>query len=274
MSEQSKSFTLIELLVVISIVGLLSSIVLVSLEGGEQRATTGKAMEFSHTVRVSLGADLVGEWKLDEGTGTTTKDSSGNNNTGTLVNNPQWVDGIFGKALKFSGADNYVGFNNQITLNRYGATLEWWANPMNTASTGFFSISNATSGSYNSHLEMRTTQIWGETDQNCNDVLFNVAKKEGWRHFVMIFENAKAYIYVNAEFLGESTSYGGITCTGPAATQLLNDMTLRYIGIKTAYSPSFNGFIDEVKFYNRALSSTEIQKLYAKGVARHNLVLK
>lgn len=33
---------------------------------------------------------LVGYWKMDEGTGTTTADSSGNGNKGTLVNSPKW----------------------------------------------------------------------------------------------------------------------------------------------------------------------------------------
>ena len=61
----TKSFTLIELLVVVSILGLLSSLVLIGLQGAKDQADIGKAQEFSHTVRVSLGADLVGEWRLD-----------------------------------------------------------------------------------------------------------------------------------------------------------------------------------------------------------------
>jgi len=39
----------------------------------------------------SLGTDLIAHWKFDEGTGITTADSSGNGNTGTLVNSPTWV---------------------------------------------------------------------------------------------------------------------------------------------------------------------------------------
>ncbi len=38
--------------------------------------------------------DLVGHWKLDEGSGTTASDSSGNNNNGTLVNGPVWSTDI------------------------------------------------------------------------------------------------------------------------------------------------------------------------------------
>jgi hypothetical protein len=37
-------------------------------------------------------------WHMDEGTGSTTADSSGNSNTGTLNNGPVWLVGKFGQA--------------------------------------------------------------------------------------------------------------------------------------------------------------------------------
>jgi len=39
----------------------------------------------------SSASGLVGYWKLNEGTGTTAYDGSGNNNPGTLVNGPSWI---------------------------------------------------------------------------------------------------------------------------------------------------------------------------------------
>jgi len=52
----------------------------------------------------SVYADLVGHWMLDEGSGTTAADSSGNGNDGTLLNNPDledptWIVGINGSAM-------------------------------------------------------------------------------------------------------------------------------------------------------------------------------
>ena len=41
-------------------------------------------------IDVSALSDLVGYWKVEEGTGTSTADSSGTGNTGTLVNTPTW----------------------------------------------------------------------------------------------------------------------------------------------------------------------------------------
>ncbi len=53
-------------------------------------------------------ADLVGHWKLDEGSGDVAHDSSGNGNDGNLVGNPQWVAGKIGGALEFDGTGSIV----------------------------------------------------------------------------------------------------------------------------------------------------------------------
>src|SRR3990167_9799803 len=51
---------------------------------------------------------LVGYWTFDEGSGTTANDSSGNNNTGALINGPTWTTGKIGGALSFDGVDDRV----------------------------------------------------------------------------------------------------------------------------------------------------------------------
>jgi len=43
-------------------------------------------------IDVSALSNLVGYWKMEEGTGTSTADSSGTENTGTLVNTPTWSE--------------------------------------------------------------------------------------------------------------------------------------------------------------------------------------
>ena len=47
-------------------------------------------------VGASLGAGLLGLWRFDEGSGTTSVDSSGNGNTATLFNGPSWATGYSG----------------------------------------------------------------------------------------------------------------------------------------------------------------------------------
>jgi len=56
-----------------------------------------------------VNADLVGNWKFDEGAGNAVADKSGNGNDGTLVGGPSWIAGTIGSgALSFDGSDDMV----------------------------------------------------------------------------------------------------------------------------------------------------------------------
>ena len=75
-----------------------------------------------------MGPDMVGYWPLDNGTGTTAYDHSGNENHGTLYNEPTWVDGINGKALEFDGSNDYVKMTGVDVDTAGGAknTVDFW----------------------------------------------------------------------------------------------------------------------------------------------------
>ena len=62
-------------------------------------------------------AGLVGYWLFNEGSGTTVQDSSGNSNTGTLVNGPIWVTGRYGPGLNFDGVNDYVDVGSGFSLD-------------------------------------------------------------------------------------------------------------------------------------------------------------
>ena len=120
----NKSFTLIEILVVIVVIGIISSFIIVGLSSVSDKANIAKGQAFSNSLRNSLLMNLVSEWKLDEGTGSTTLDSWGSN-TGTLGTStigdaaePTWTtDCVSGKCLSFDGTDDYVDCGNPDNLN-------------------------------------------------------------------------------------------------------------------------------------------------------------
>ena len=79
-------------------------------------------------------------WKFDEGSGTSVADSSGNGNTGTLVNGPLWTAGRVGNALFFDGIDDNVTVPDSTSLDLSSSfTLSAWVNPASTF-TDFRSI--------------------------------------------------------------------------------------------------------------------------------------
>src|SRR6185369_16684678 len=86
----------------------------------------------------STPAAQAAYWPLDEGTGTTTADISGNTQTGTLTNSPVWATGKIGNALTFNGTNQYVTAGtpaNLANLQTTGMTVMAWIKP-NTAGGG------------------------------------------------------------------------------------------------------------------------------------------
>lgn len=64
----------------------------------------------------TLLSGLVGYWKMDEGTGTTASDSSGNGNSGASVNGATWASWKFNFAGSFNGVNSYYDISNYSSL--------------------------------------------------------------------------------------------------------------------------------------------------------------
>lgn len=91
---------------------------------------------------------LIAHWKLDETSGTSAADSSGNSNTGTLTNSPIWTNGIIAGALNFNGTNQTVRIPNSASLTALNTfTVCCWVNPTQTNLTsGVVSKRNGTGG--------------------------------------------------------------------------------------------------------------------------------
>jgi prepilin-type N-terminal cleavage/methylation domain-containing protein len=265
--NKQKGFTLIELMVGIAIVGLLSSVILVATKGSTNKANIAKTMQWSRSIESLLGPYAVGIWNFDEGSGTTVSDLSGYGNDGTLVNNPTWRcaedDSDYtpsgqGCALEFDGSSNYVEIPNpldQLNLEQSWSVLAW----VNIRDTDY--TQNLIAG-MNRNLEL----VHGISDKlllylnsGDNDYYIysdeaNLLTNQGWKYVTFIFRNEDGYrrIYVN----GENHSGGGpnktSTPAGLSSTFRIGDDTL--------------GLIDDVRIYETALTSAQVEALYYAGL--------
>ena len=142
----SLGFTLVEILVVIAVIGLLSSIIFAITRGADEQGRIARGLYFSQHLHNSLGAYAAGIWNLDEGSGTTTDDTSGWQSNGTLVNSPIWrcasVDTGYtpsgqGCSLELNGSNQYINIGSAQNLRLNGnATFEAWIKTTQTSSYG------------------------------------------------------------------------------------------------------------------------------------------
>lgn len=238
--QKGAGFTLIELLVVISIVGLISSIVVVNTRGAVGGAQEKSALQFSHMVQNILGAYAVGVWSFEETAGNTAFDSSGYKNDGTIGPGvTKGVSGISGKAFQFSSS-GYVTIPTQDLDNERG-TIEMWLKPDFDNQTRFI----FSTGSFGKTLfSMGKYLYWYDRITYCD--VSNLWKIDKWHHIVVSWAESGVKIYVNGKDCGIMAS----SYVGPFST------TSR-IG-KTAmpgYSSygGFSGVVDEIRVYTEPL---------------------
>jgi len=212
----------------------------------------------------------VSYWSLNEGSGTLAIDYLQNHNTGTLVDlsgiTPiNWIEGRFGKALRFDGSDDYVtipdspslDFNKEITvsawlnMNQLGTWSRWISKGKYTGPEEWFLISTWTFPYY----MIKFTVFIGGLQYSSPDW---APPLNEWIHVVGKYDGSEVSLWVNGN---KKTSY---SVTGLIDSSSEN-MTMGY---ETGAGGSFaNGIIDEVLIYNRALSSKEIEQIYRGEVA-------
>lgn len=267
-TKRHHAFTLIELLVVISIFGLIVSLVVVFLQSSKDKARIANILTYSATIKHSLGADIVGEWRFEEGSGNSVSDSSGQGNNGTWQGTGiHWEQNSIhelGKTGKFNGDDDYVLINDsnsldvksQITIESWIKTSVFTANWMVANKRGAYALG------YVNGSGARCI-IYGLLPNgviSCANP-FQAAK---WHHFVCTYDGKKVQIIVDGKQCGSSKNASG-------NISQRNDSLIigRFSVITSGYF--FNGNIDEVRIYERGLTAIEIQKHYAEGAKKREI---
>jgi hypothetical protein len=226
--------------------------------------TNGFATEY---VAAQLQNGLVGYWSFDDGTGTIASDSSGNGNTATLVNGPIWTSGEIAGALSFDGVDDYVAFASQ---HQSTISISAWVYAQATPGSLFPRIIDmpgyvlllAESGAPNSNsmslgFRSRRSSQDGVWNTPANSMAYN-----SWNHVAVVYDSSStsnnADLYIN----GVKQTISKIT--SPQGTQTANEGA-GIIGNRIPLNRGWEGLIDELRVYNRALSAAEIVSLYDQG---------
>lgn len=211
---------------------------------------------------------LVAWWPGDGNT----NDIQGGN-TGALVNGATFASGKVGESFSVDGVDDYIEVPHSAVLNiQQAITIDVWVMKLGACTDNCWVVmkqNEADSLSCCDHLRYGL-YVAGYTDNragfslsldNWTDVLTspNPIPNNEWTHIAGTFDGSIAKLYVNGVLSNSQAQEGVITSTtqGPL-----------YIGAtRHGYDEFFNGQIDEVEIFDRALSDGEIFAIYEAGSA-------
>jgi len=196
---------------------------------------------------------LVAAYAFDAGTGTTVADASGNGHTGTIVNATWSTAGKYGDALSFNGTNARVDIPDAAALHlTTGMTLEAWVNP-SAAGNGWQDV--IYKGNDNYYLESSSTPnnapVAGATVGSADVGAFSSAPlvTNSWTFLTETYDGTTIQLYVNGvQVAGLAQSGSLVTSTNPLQ-----------IGGDSIFGQFFQGLIDNVRIYNRALTAAQIQ---------------
>ncbi len=202
-----------------------------------------------------------GSWRMNEGSGTTAYDTSGNANDGTINGGETWVDGKIKKALDFDGVDDNVDCGNDTSLDLTDSLSisVWFYQKGESGDTYPRLVAKGQNEQYEIFLledtrddgAFRIEEGGSNYDAGRSDFTWNLNE---WHHIVGTYNGSLGKLY-----------FDGVeqpTTVSPSAPldSVSDNVTIG--DWNTLGERRFNGTIDELQIYDRALTAEEVSDLY------------
>lgn len=291
---KNKGFTLIELLVVISIVGLLSSVVLASLNTARDKGRISAGLQFAgYNYRNFAGSNLIGHWKFDGNL----NDSSGNGYVLTAFTTPTPNSSLSNTTANSKGQSLYSP--NQYSGSYRTNMLKSWPTTNNNYTISFW-IMSPTTINVNNVVFNITSTIPSPTGPNFDfisnrlahfylgsglgstnntrfgnpnhlasvDFDFEVNK---WYQVTYTFDGNQTYkLYIDGKQIGGSLS--DASYSGDNIKNMNNIVVGGFDNVAhSGVGYTATNYIDEFMIFANDLSVAQIEQLYADGLAEHSL---
>jgi len=214
---------------------------------------------------------MVGWWQFEEGSGGSTVDLSGNDNDGTLINDPCWVAGKVGDwALEFDGVVDYIDLGNDNSLKPpLPVTLSAWIKlPVADTRRDIINLDDRSINHYGIWFRLnaldKLSVAFGDGGSPASEnrrakIATTSLSIDTWYHVAAVIKGA-----TDMELYIDGTDDGG-TYSGTGGS-LAYSAGNSFIGSVGGSSGFFKGSIDDVMAFERALSTEEIQELYQRGL--------
>jgi hypothetical protein len=252
-----------------------SGTILLDASSNQSHAFNGASLA---ALKIKDNDGLVGWWALDDNTGTSGVDSSGFGQTGSFVGSPSWTTSLPSVSFNDTAALSLNGTNAQFSVPSNSRlqitgdmTISFWVYRSNTTSDWTRLVGKGSS------MTARNYGVWTGPGigykilfQQYNAGGSSVLDLQGatalaqntWYHVACTISGSTASIYVNGVLDAQTTRSGTPgTNTDP--------VTFGYAGIHTY----FNGNLDDVRIYNRALSAADVSTLGAGRLPAYSSVV-
>jgi hypothetical protein len=212
------------------------------------------------------GDSTIAAWDFDEGEGLTVLDDSGHGRDGT-VDGASWIAGVSGSALQFDGQDDYVYMPGGEWLTQPKGTIEAWVkiDPeetrgriISTEAAGWANGLHLNWGTQLSNNEFIDGGIYGgihstEGGSHYVETYIDNVSQNQWHFVAMAWDSDEEslLIFVDGASSTVNSPHLGIVDTG-------EPLTIGCWQDQGNHGHWFNGFVDQVRIYNRALSIEEL----------------
>ena len=194
----------------------------------------------------------LGIWFFDEGNGDTVKDTSNNGNEGEIIG-AEWVAGKFGGALMFEGGahvavgdfGDYTDKVSIVALIKTPAAPDWSDIIVGPCDDIIFTLQNHKLNFAGQCAQPIPHDAWSTT-------LLNDDK---WHYLADTYDGKNAKVYVDGK-LEASIAAAGAFKTGP-----------KFIGSRDDKQEAYTGIIDEIAFFNIALTDNDVEEIADGGLS-------
>ncbi|MFD5728863.1 LamG-like jellyroll fold domain-containing protein [Streptomyces sp. NPDC058368] len=201
-----------------------------------------------------------GSWSLDENKGTKAADSGPNHKDLTLSEGTSWTTGVHGSALKFNGEGQYAETNGPVVDTTGDYTVSAWAS-LDALPGNYGTVVSQDGRRQENPFYLQYGQgAFAFSTPGAHRARAEMTPELGhWYHLVGVRSGDQIKLYVD----------GKLASTAPAGSADVSSGALsvgraKWSGNNTDF---WNGSVDQVQVYDKALTDQEVTALYDGGKA-------